>query len=86
MDYSWTWQHLKGNIVSSKSFTVSAMNTSGRYEEYCRYIEETARQIGRPPDETELLLMSVGGRSKQSWREYVIENRSPPTSEIEIRA
>ena len=80
MNYSWVWGRSKRNVVvPSVSFVVSDVNTSDRYEEYCRYIEKTALEIERPPHETELLLMSDGGRNKQPWRQYIIRSRLPPS-------
>lgn len=79
MDYSLMWKRFKGGVRQEASFVVSDLNDEKHYEAYCCHIEEVAKRIGRKPDDTELLLMSEGGRIKQQWREYVIQNRQVPS-------
>jgi hypothetical protein len=70
-----TWKKNKTAIVLSTDLVVSELNDGTRYEEYCSFIEAIGRIINRPAAETELLLMSSGGKKKQSWRDYVSSQR-----------
>lgn len=61
----------------SAQYLVSDHNSGERYERFCRAIEELAVDLDLSPDETELLLLSEGGRSPYPWREYVKKHRRP---------
>lgn len=66
-----TWKKNQTGLVLSTDLVVSELNDGARYEEYCSYIEAIGHIINRSGAETELLLMSSGGKKKQSWRDYV---------------
>lgn len=70
-----TWKKTKTSVVLSTDLMVSDLNDGVRYEEYCSYIEAIGRVIHRSGAETEQLMMSSGGRKKQSWRGYVKSQR-----------
>lgn len=61
--------------VSSAHF-VSDRNSAANYDSYCDAIEKLAKTVGLTPDETEIALMSKGGREPASWRAYVLANRT----------
>lgn len=58
-------------------YVVSDHNSSDQYERFCGAVEDLARQLKLPPDATELLLLSEGGRKPHPWREYVKQHRRP---------
>ena len=75
--YSWTGPERLGS-----QYVVSDHNSSKQYERFCQAIEALAAEIDLPPDETELLLLSEGGRNPFPWREYVKKHRRPAINRL----
>lgn len=79
MDANYKWSRSKANelFFEASEFTVSDINTSQNYEEFCQFIEALGKKIDRTPDETEFCLMAGGKNTRDitPWREYVIKNR-----------
>ena len=81
MDTMVTWTARKRgtaqSCVQKVISRVSPLNTGEQYERFCQAVELLADRMGAGwrPDETELALMSSGGRNPAPWRSYVIQGR-----------
>lgn len=73
-DCSYSWNK-RGELEAQ--YTVSNCNDGARYERFCAAVEELAGLLSLSPLETELLLLSEGGKQPLMWRSYVKELRRP---------
>lgn len=53
--------------------TVSRRTTAEAYQEYCRLMCKLSEKLCIPPNRTEQLLLSEGGRNPKPWRQHVLQ-------------
>jgi hypothetical protein len=70
--YSWA-----GPTKIGSQYVVSDHNGAEQYEHFCQAVEALAAALQLPPEATELLLLSEGGRNPLPWRGYVKQHRRP---------
>ena len=73
MNVEKTWKPNEGGAEPNYSFTVSDVNTSANYKEFCRAMDCLVNHLGRKVCQVDRALHSNRGKS---WRKYVIKNRT----------
>ena len=62
-------------IALDPTWTVSRRTTAEAYENYCELMVALSKELCIPPDQTEQLLLSEGGRAPKPWRRHVSQER-----------
>ena len=74
MDVTRQWR--KGANKPGFTYRVSDANTGDGYESFCKAADELRIHFNLTHDQVDRLMIATGGKTKSSWRKYVIENRS----------
>lgn len=57
------------------TYRVSDANTGDDYESFCKAVDALRIHFNLTHDQVDRLMVANGGKTKSSWRKYVIENR-----------
>ena len=74
MDVTRMWH--KDAAKPSFNYRVSDANTANDYVNFCVAADALRARLDLTPDEVDRLMIGNGGRTKSTWRKYVLENRS----------